>query len=302
MGKLTKLLKVADISDEDLSCILDIAKHYMRTENAKRVLEGKVVANLFFENSTRTLLAFEIAEKALGAVSVTLNVDSSSISKGESVTDTISTMGAMGVDMFVMRSGISGMIESAINAVGDGKCVVNAGDGLHEHPTQAITDYATICDIIGSSNISGLKVTICGDVFHSRVARSNIRLLSRFGAVITVVVLPGYTASAQLNGVSSVVCSIEEGIKDADVIMLLRMQKERIEGDFISEKEYSKYYMLDKKRLSCAKDKVIVMHPGPVNRGIEISDEVADSSCSAILLQVKVGAAIRKAILHHMLV
>ncbi|AGZ78885.1 aspartate carbamoyltransferase [Anaplasma marginale str. Dawn] len=297
MGNLKKLLRVSDLSDEDVENLLILANKYMAQEASDEVLRGKVIVNLFFESSTRTLLAFEIAEKALGAISVTLNVAMSSICKGESISDTMSTMAAMGTDLVVVRSDQSCMVDEIAKRAGD--ClVINAGDGNHEHPTQAITDYATIRSLKGGE-VRGLKVAICGDVFHSRVARSNIRLLSRYGADIRVVT-PMRVGHVP-DGVSLVTRSLEEGIEGADVIMLLRIQRERMtNGDFMLDKEYSRLYMLDEKRLSLAKDDVIVMHPGPMNRGVEISDEVADNH-SSVLFQVKVGAAVRKAVLHYML-
>ncbi|QLL66672.1 aspartate carbamoyltransferase catalytic subunit [Anaplasma phagocytophilum str. Norway variant1] len=299
MKKLNKLLRIQSLSDIDIENIVTLAHRYLQDSSANNVLQGRVIANLFFENSTRTLLAFEIAEKSLGAVSVTLNVETSSMKKGESVSDTLSTLSAMGVDLVVVRSGFSGFIDEVVERVGD-CCVINAGDGNHEHPTQALTDYATISYLKGK-DIEGLNVTICGDIFHSRVARSNMRLLSRYGANINVVTPPCWSASVPSSNVTKITHSLEEGIKDADVIMLLRIQKERMSGaSFISANEYSRHYMLDKAKLSIAKDDVIIMHPGPMNRGIEISDEVADAS-SSILLQVKMGVAVRKAILHYML-
>ncbi|ACZ49224.1 aspartate carbamoyltransferase [Anaplasma centrale str. Israel] len=297
MGSLKKLLRVSDLSDKDVENLLILANKYMAQEASDEVLRGKVIVNLFFESSTRTLLAFEIAEKALGAISVTLNVAMSSICKGESISDTISTMAAMGTDLVVVRSDQSCLVDEIATRAGD--ClVINAGDGNHEHPTQAITDYATICSLKGGK-VRGLEIAICGDVLHSRVARSNIRLLSRYGANIRVVT-PTFVAHVP-DGVSLVTHSLEEGIEGADVIMLLRIQRERMtNGDFMLDKEYSRLYMLDEKRLSLAKDDVIVMHPGPMNRGVEISDEVADNH-SSVLFQVKVGAAVRKAVLHYML-
>ncbi|MDB1135747.1 aspartate carbamoyltransferase catalytic subunit [Candidatus Anaplasma sp. TIGMIC] len=295
-----KLLSVDSLSDDDLEGIVELAHRYVEGYVAENVLKGKVIANLFFENSTRTLLAFEIAEKVLGAVAVTLNIATSSLNKGESVADTLTTLSAMGIDLVVVRSGHSGFIHEVEEKVGS-CCVINAGDGNYEHPTQAITDYAVIRYLKGVKDIKGTNVTICGDVFRSRVARSNIRLLSRCGANVSVVVPPSVSGAVSLQGVSTVFNSIEEGIRQADVIMLLRIQKERVcGGTFISASEYARHYMLNKSRLSVARENVIVMHPGPINRGIEISSEVADKS-SSILLQVKMGVAVRKAILHYML-
>ncbi|MCU7611612.1 aspartate carbamoyltransferase catalytic subunit [Anaplasma capra] len=299
MGILKKLLRVSDLSDKDVEDLVLLSNRYLEGKESSdsSVLRGKVVINLFFESSTRTLLAFEIAEKALGAVSVTLNVTMSSISKGESIPDTMSTISAIGADLVVIRSGHSCLIDELAKKMGD-CCIINAGDGNHEHPTQALTDYATIRFLKGG-RVDGLNIVICGDVLYSRVARSNIRLLSRYGATIKVVTPLSVTSG--LEGVSLVTHDLEKGIEGADVIMLLRIQKERMAiGDFMSDTEYSRLYMLDEKRLSLAKDDVIVMHPGPMNRGVEISDEVADKR-SSTLFQVKMGAAVRKAILHYML-
>lgn len=301
MGKLKKLLRVDSIGDRDLVNIADLAFKYFTEPVSEDLLKGKVAANLFFESSTRTLLAFEIAEKSLGATALTLNMATSSINKGESFYDTLFTLAAMGIDLFVIRTKDSDFLDIAAEKIGD-SCIVNAGDGVREHPTQAITDYCTIRYLKGE-NISGLNVTICGDVRHSRVARSNIKLLSRHGVNVTVVAPECFMPLEPLEGVSYMTQSLEEGLKSADVIMILRIQKERIaESTAISEQEYASLYMLDQKRLMGAEKKdVVVMHPGPMNRGVEISDEVANKS-TAILLQVKMGVAVRKAILHYMLV
>ena len=300
MSRLCKLLDIASLSDDDIRSIVDLAMKYMRGHESDNVLKGKIITNVFFENSTRTLLSFEIAEKSLGATSVTLNVQTSSISKGESIFDTLNTVGAMGVDLVVVRSGSSGFVHEVAKNI-DTCCIINAGNGSYEHPTQAITDYATIGYLKGM-DVSGINVTICGDVVHSRVARSNIRLLSRLGARVGIVIPQCCHTGSLPQEVSFVTSNLEDGIRNADVIMLLRVQQERITANaFISLKEYSKYYMLDENRLSALNNKnVIIMHPGPINRGVEISSKVADEH-SAILLQVKMGIAVRKAILHYML-
>lgn len=302
MEKLNKLLRVDDLSDRDLVNITDLSFEYMREKVSEGVLKGKVVANLFFENSTRTLLAFEIAEKSLGAVSVTLNMATSSVNKGETFVDTVATLEAMGADLLVIRTKDSGLIDLMEDKTGD-RCLINAGDGVREHPTQAITDYCTIRHLRGE-NITGLNVVICGDVRHSRVAKSNIRLLSKCGANITVVAPEYFLPEKPLKGVSFVTHSLEEGLRNADVVMLLRIQKERIsESSAISENGYSALYMLNEEKLATfAKKDVVVMHPGPINRGVEISGGVADGANSAILTQVRMGVAVRKAILHYMLV
>ncbi|MGN7678716.1 MAG: aspartate carbamoyltransferase catalytic subunit [Anaplasma sp.] len=295
---MRRLLRVSDLSDEDVKNLVFLSNEYLKRGGEGNLLKGKVVVNLFFESSTRTLVAFEIAEKTLGAISVTLDVATSSINKGESILDTVATLEALGANLIVVRSGHSFLLDTISEKLGD-CCIINAGDGNHEHPTQAITDYVTIC-LLKNGGVRGLEVAICGDVLNSRVARSNIRLLSRYGANIRVVIPP--CSVPDLEGVSLVTHSLEEGIEGADVIMLLRIQRERgTGGDFMSDREYACRYMLDKHKLSYAKDGVVIMHPGPMNRGVEISDEVADKY-SHVLFQVKVGAAVRKAILHYMLV
>ena len=301
MRKLKKLLRIDNLSDADLASIAELSFNYMNGWTSGDILKGKVIANLFLENSTRTLLAFEIAEKSLGAVSVTLNMATSSINKGESFVDTVATLEAMSTDLLVIRTRDSGLIDAVEEKI-VGSCIVNAGDGVREHPTQAIADYCTIRHLKGE-NIAGLNVAICGDVRHSRVAKSNVRLLSKCGANITVIAPEHFLPDEPLEGVSFVTHSMKEGIKNADVIMLLRIQKERIaEGTAMLESKYAALYMLDKEKLATiAKKDAVVMHPGPMNRGVEISDEVADAS-SAILMQVKMGVAVRKAILHYMLV
>lgn len=250
--------------------------------------------NLFYENSTRTASSFEIAGKRLGGQVVTLPVAQSSVKKGESLYDTALTLNAMNPDIIVVRhpdSGAPNFIAKHVSA-----SVINAGDGTHEHPSQALLDILTILDAKGK--IEGLKIAICGDILHSRVARSNLLLLSRLGAQVRLIaptsLLP---SSLKETGVLSFT-SMEEGLQDVDVIMMLRIQHERMDKKLIpSLKEYAHFFGLSEKRLRCAKKDAIVMHPGPMNRRVEISDNVADGVQSLIRKQVELGVAARMAII-----
>jgi aspartate carbamoyltransferase catalytic subunit len=291
MNKRRNLLNILDLTVDDVENITKLANQYLKKEVANsHILENKTVINLFFEDSTRTLASFEIAAKSLGANVVTLPIRSSSINKGEDLKDMIKTLNAMNPDYIIIRHKSSGIINTLAKYV---NCLlINAGDGSSEHPTQALADYLVISN--HKKQIKDLKVVICGDILHSRVARSNIRLLKMFGAEINLVAPPTLICK-HFPEVDSVHYSLIEGIKDADVIMLLRLQKERMNNSS-SEKEYFYLYGLDSQKLSYAKPDAIVMHPGPINRGIEISSDVADC---VILQQVEFGLAIRKAVLHY---
>lgn len=291
MNNRRNLLNISDLTVDDVENITKLANQYLKKEAANsHILENKTVINLFFEDSTRTLASFEIAAKSLGANVVTLPIRSSSINKGEDLKDMIKTLNAMNPDYIIIRHKSSGIINTLAKYV---SCsLINAGDGSSEHPTQALADYLVI--INHKKQIKDLKVVICGDILHSRVARSNIRLLKMFGAEINLVAPPTLICK-HFPEVDSVHYSLIEGIKDADVIILLRLQKERMNNSS-SEKEYFYLYGLDSQKLSYAKPDAIVMHPGPINRGIEISSDVADC---VILQQVEFGLAIRKAVLHH---
>ncbi|WP_265037492.1 aspartate carbamoyltransferase catalytic subunit [Wolbachia endosymbiont (group A) of Anomoia purmunda] len=291
MNKRRNLLNISDLTVDDVENITKLANQYLKKEVANsHILENKTVINLFFEDSTRTLASFEIAAKSLGANVVTLPIRSSSINKGENLKDMIKTLNAMNPDYIIIRHKSSGIINTLAKYV---NCsLINAGDGSSEHPTQALADYLVI--INHKKQIKDLKVVICGDILHSRVARSNIRLLKMFGAEISLVAPPTLICK-HFPEVDSVHYSLIEGIKDADVIILLRLQKERMNNSS-SEKEYFHLYGLDSQKLSYAKPDAIVMHPGPINRGIEISSDVADC---VILQQVEFGLAIRKAVLHY---
>ncbi|MBA8770401.1 aspartate carbamoyltransferase catalytic subunit [Wolbachia pipientis] len=291
MNKRRNLLNISDLTVDDVENITKLANQYLKKEVANsHILENKTVINLFFEDSTRTLASFEIAAKSLGANVVTLPIRSSSINKGEDLKDMIKTLNAMNPDYIIIRHKSSGIINTLAKYV---NCsLINAGDGSSEHPTQALADYLVISN--HKKQIKDLKVVICGDILHSRVARSNIRLLKMFGAEINLVAPPTLICK-HFPEVDSVHYSLIEGIKDADVIMLLRLQKERMNNSS-SEKEYFYLYGLDSQKLSYAKPDAIVMHPGPINRRIEISSDVADC---VILQQVEFGLAIRKAVLHY---
>ncbi len=285
------MLNISDLTVDDVENITKLASQYLKKEVANgHILENKTVINLFFEDSTRTLASFEIAAKSLGANVVTLPIRSSSINKGEDLKDMIKTLNAMNPDYIIIRHKSSGIISTLAKYV---NCsLINASDGSSEHPTQALADYLVISN--HKKQIKDLKVVICGDILHSRVARSNIRLLKMFGAEISLVAPPTLICK-HFPEVDSVHYSLIEGIKDADVIMLLRLQKERMNNSS-SEKEYFYLYGLDSQKLSYAKPDAIVMHPGPINREIEISSDVADC---VILRQVESGLAIRKAVLHY---
>ncbi|WDM84888.1 aspartate carbamoyltransferase catalytic subunit [Ehrlichia sp. JZT12] len=294
---MNTLLEINDLTYNDIESLFNLTIHYLYNKKVNHnILNGKVIVNLFFESSTRTLSSFEIAEKSLGAHSITLNINSSSINKGESIIDTISSINAMNPDLIIIRSQYSQFVKKISRYLPD--CyIINAGDGNYEHPTQALIDYCSIRYI--KKHIHNLNISICGDILHSRVARSNIRLLSRYGANISLIAPP--TLVCNLTGISHICHDFIEGIRNADIIMLLRLQKERIVNCVIpSEKEYSYLYMLNSEKLSYAKSDVIIMHPGPINKGIEISNNVAEKN-SIILLQVKMGVAVRKAILHYLL-
>ncbi|MGL9732817.1 MAG: aspartate carbamoyltransferase catalytic subunit [Wolbachia sp.] len=294
MNNRKNLLNIQNLTINDVENIIKLADQYLKNEAANsHILKNKTVINLFFEDSTRTLASFEIAAKSLEANVITLTIKSSSINKGENLKDMIKTLNAMNPDYIIIRQKNSGILNMLAEHV---SCsLINAGDGSSEHPTQALADYFVINSY--KKQIKDLKIVICGDILHSRVARSNIRLLKMFGAKIYLVALPTLICR-HFPEVDSVHYSLIEGIKDADVIMLLRLQKERMNNScFVpSEREYFHLYGLDSQKLSYAKPSVIVMHPGPINRGIEISSDIKDY---VILQQVEFGLAIRKAVLHY---
>ena len=292
------LLGIEGLSAADITGLLDLSEEYVelnRQVDKKRTsLRGRTQVNLFFENSTRTQSSFELAGKRLGADVMNMSVSSSSIKKGETLIDTAMTLNAMHPDILVMRHHASGAVELLARKV-DGS-VINVGDGAHEHPTQALLDGLTIRRNKG--RIEGLIIAICGDVLHSRVARSDILLLNRMGARVRVVapstLLP---PGIERMGVE-VFRDMREGLEGADIVMMLRLQRERMNGSFVpSTGEYFQYYGLDQKKLAYAKPDALVMHPGPMNRGVEIDSIVADGAQSLIREQVEMGVAVRMAVL-----
>jgi aspartate carbamoyltransferase catalytic subunit len=293
------ILGIEGMGPEAISTILDLSESYVdlnRQRDKKRSdLRGRTVINVFFESSTRTRTSFELAGKRLGADVINIAVEASAINKGETLLDTAMTLNAMHPDVLVVRHPYSGAVQLISEKV---ECaVINAGDGWHEHPTQALLDALTIRRRIG--RLAGLNVAICGDVAHSRVARSNILLLHTMGAFVRVVAPPTLVpAAADRLGVD-VYHDMEEGLKGVDIVMMLRIQTERMRGSlFPSQREYFRYYGLDVEKLKAAKPDALIMHPGPMNRGIEIDSDVADDiNRSVIPEQVEMGVAVRMACL-----
>lgn len=291
------LISINQLSVEEIKDILALAREMreqVRSMKQTEALKGVTVVNLFYENSTRTRSSFELAAKYQGANVLNISASSSSVQKGEGLKDTAQTINAYYPDVIVMRhpnSGAHELLAKHVNAH-----VINAGDGMHEHPTQALLDFMTICDY--KKDLEGLKVVIVGDLSHSRVVRSNLLLLNKFGCDVTVcgpaTLVPG--------GITKMGAKLEmdfdKAIKDADVVMMLRIQLERQKaGLFPSKEEYTHFYGLNKNRLALAKPDAIVLHPGPINRGIEIDGDVADGPQSKILEQVTNGLCVRMALL-----
>lgn len=292
------LLGIEGLQPQEILGLLDRADQAVevsrQVEKIRPVLRGRTQINLFFEASTRTQSSFEIAGKRLGADVMNMQVSASSVKKGETLIDTAATLNAMHPDILVVRHHAAGAVHLLARKVGCS--VINAGDGQHEHPTQALLDALTIRRHKGK--IARLTVAICGDILHSRVARSNIILLNALGARVRVVapstLLPG---GIDRMGVE-VFRDMKEGLKGADIVMMLRLQRERMNGAFIpSVREYYRYYGLDAEKLAYAKEDALVMHPGPMNRGVEIDPAVADGPQSLIREQVEMGVAVRMAVL-----
>jgi aspartate carbamoyltransferase catalytic subunit len=297
------LLGIESLSREDIQEILTRARDFQpgREESFKRfeILRGRMVVNLFFEASTRTRTSFEIAAKRLGADAVSITASGSSVSKGESLVDTLNTLAAMRPDAIVMRHSASGAPHFLARHLAIP--IVNAGDGTHEHPTQALLDARTILD--QRSTLEGLRVAIIGDIAHSRVARSNVHLLSKFGANV-VLCGPAALLPRELQQLAPGVIlttDMAQAITGADVIMMLRVQLERQHESAFPAGEYFRFYGLRLEHLQLAKPDAMVMHPGPINRGRELSSEVADSQKSVILNQVENGVAVRMAVLEKIL-
>jgi len=300
-GKLKHFLTIEGLSKPLLIEILDLAESFVNTtdQRIKKIplLRGKSIVNLFFEDSTRTRSTFELAAKRLSADVLSLSIATSSTSKGESLLDTIRNLEAMYVDMFVVRHGISGAAHFIAQHTAPHVSVINAGDGQHAHPTQAMLDMFTIRQV--KKDFSSLRVAVVGDILHSRVARSNIQALNTLGVAEVRVIAPKTLLPAQVESMGVTVShSLAEGLQDIDVIIMLRLQKERMTSALLpSESEYFKCFGLTEERLKIAKPDAIVMHPGPINRGVEIDSKVADGPQSVILKQVSNGVAVRMAIM-----
>jgi aspartate carbamoyltransferase catalytic subunit len=296
------LLGIETLDRVEIEAILDRAKSFQPQQTPARksdLLRGRMIVNLFYESSTRTRTSFEIAAKRLGADTISITASGSSVSKGESLVDTLNTLGAMHPDAIVMRHAASGAPHFLARYLPTP--IINAGDGTHEHPTQALLDARTILD--RRPTLEGLRVAIIGDIAHSRVARSNMYLLSKFGAHIVLCgpasLLP--VELAKITGGVTLTHDIREAILGADVIMMLRVQLERQHEAAFSASEYFQFYGLRLEHVGLARPDVIVMHPGPINRGREIASEVADSQKSVILTQVENGIAVRMAVLERIL-
>jgi len=292
------LLGVEALKVGEIDALLGLADRYVelnrQIDKKQATLRGRTQINLFFEASTRTQSSFELAGKRLGADVMNMSVSASSLAKGETVLDTAMTLNAMHPDILVVRHHASGAPDLLAQKVGC--AVVNAGDGQHEHPTQALLDALTIRRRLG--RIEGLTVAICGDIAHSRVARSNIILLNRMGARVRLVAPSSLLPAAVDRLGAEVFTSMAEGLEGVDVVMMLRLQLERMQGAFVpSTREYYRFFGLDQDKLAHAKPDALVMHPGPMNRGVEIDSGVADGVHSVIREQVEMGVAVRMAVL-----
>lgn len=300
-GKLRHLLSIEGLKRQQIIDILDTAESFITVgdQQVKKVplLRGKTVVNLFFEPSTRTLTTFELAAKRLSADVLKINIDTSATTKGESLLDMLRNLEAMQCDMFVVRHGSSGAAHFIARHVAPHISVINAGDGRHAHPTQALLDMFTIRRHKGE--FAPLTVAIVGDVMHSRVARSQIHALTTLGVSELRVVAPKTLVPQQVSDLGvHVYHDMQAGIRDADVVIMLRLQKERMQGALLpSEQEYFNNFGLTREKLALAKPDAIVMHPGPINRGVEIESEVADGPQSVILEQVSNGIAVRMAVM-----
>ncbi|RIK86291.1 MAG: aspartate carbamoyltransferase catalytic subunit [Hyphomicrobiales bacterium] len=296
------LLGINGLSPMDIGLLLDRADDAVALSRQKEkkasTLRGRTQINLFYEASTRTQSSFELAGKRLGADVMNMSVASSSVKKGETLIDTAMTLNAMRPDILVIRHASAGA--AALLAQKVGCSVVNAGDGAHEHPTQALLDALTIRRARG--RIAGLTVAICGDVAHSRVARSNIILLNALGARVRVVAPSTLLPSGIAQMGVEVFNAMKDGLANADVVMMLRLQRERMAGAYVpSVREYFRYWGLDAEKLKAAKEDALVMHPGPMNRGVEIASAIADGPQSVIQEQVEMGVAVRMAVMEALL-
>lgn len=294
---LKNLISLKDWSVLDIQNILVTAKKHLQSSNTNN-FNNRTFINLFFENSTRTRVSFELAAKRLGMNVININSATSSVKKGETLRDTLLTLQAMQPDIIALRHSESGAAQFAAQNL---TCsIINAGDGTHAHPTQALLDAFTIQQTKGK--IEGLNIAICGDILHSRVARSNIICLSKLGANIKLIAPPTLLPLNFKDSGLDIYHNMEEGLKNTDVIIMLRIQQERMNQNLIpSLREYKLFYGLTEQKLSYAKEDCIVMHPGPINRGIEITSSIADSKKSYILQQVANGVAIRMALIETLL-
>ena len=293
------LLGIEGLSKDDITHILDLAEGYIeknrQVDKKHPILKGRTLINLFFENSTRTRMSFELAGKRLGADVINMTASTSSVKKGETLIDTAMTINAMHPDFITVRHPESGAVHLLSHKV---NCsVINAGDGSHEHPTQALLDALTIR--LKKGRIEGLTVAVCGDILHSRVARSNILLLNKMGAKVRIVAPPTLMPAQPEKFGAKIYYDMRECLKGCDIIMMLRLQLERMETQFVpSVREYFHFWGLDEAKLSLAKPDALIMHPGPINRGVEIDTRLADDlNRSVILDQVEMGVAVRQAVL-----
>jgi aspartate carbamoyltransferase catalytic subunit len=301
------LLSAADLSLADATSILDTADemHTIQQRQIKKLptLRGRTVINMFFEDSTRTRTSFEMAGKWMSADTINISAKGSSTSKGESLRDTMLTLDAMGTDCFVIRHGSSGAVAQAAGWVR--AHVVNAGDGTHEHPTQALLDAFAMRRHFGEAGeqaFAGKKIAIVGDLLHSRVVRSNVLLQRTLGSEVTLVAPPTLLPTGVDEWGVAVTSDFDEVIDAADVVMMLRVQRERMHGGFFpTEREYTELYGLTPERLARLKSGAAICHPGPMNRGLEISSEAADAANSLILEQVTAGVSVRMSVLYHLL-
>ena len=293
------LLRIEGLHPPEIGHLLDLAESYVllnRSGKTQRdLLRGRTLINLFFEDSTRTRTSFELAGKRLGADVINMSVSTSSVNKGETLLDTAATLNAMHCDLLVVRHGQSGaprLLAEEVDAA-----VINAGDGTHEHPTQALLDALTIKRRKG--RIEGLTIAICGDIAHSRVARSNIHLLTTMGANVRLVGPPTLMPPEAAQWGTTIFNNMEMALKDADIVMMLRLQRERMSrGPVPSEREYFRFWGLDWDKLKAAKPDALIMHPGPMNRGVEIDSAVADDPHRSLIReQVEMGVAVRMAVL-----
>ena len=302
------LLSIEDLSKGAALGLLATAKELARITDGPNkklpTLRGKSIVNLFFEDSTRTRISFEAAAKRLSADVINFSAKGSSVSKGESLKDTAQTLQAMGADAVVIRHGSSGAAKRLADSQWISASVINAGDGTHEHPTQALLDAFTIKFHLkpDAPDLSGLRIVIVGDILHSRVARSNVLLLNKLGAKVTLVAPPTLLPVGVSEWPVEVSYDLDEVIQSCDVIMMLRIQLERMQDSYFpTEREYARRYGLNSSRLSSLKSTAIVMHPGPMNRGLEISAESADDVKSVVIDQVKNGVSVRMAVLYELL-